>query len=185
MVVLYAVNSRDELTWVGGQWERFALENGGAALLPEHVLGRPLWDFVSDATTRQLYREALARVRAGRAIRLPLRCDAPGLRRWLELTISPDEGGRVLFESRTLREEAREPVAVLGASGPRLEELLRCCSWCKRVEAGGEWLEVEEAVARLNLFEHAALPMLTHGMCEPCHDAFLAKIRPPGSPGGN
>src|SRR3712207_6997919 len=39
---------------------RFALDNSGAHLLAERVVGRPLWDFICDPTTRQLYQEALA-----------------------------------------------------------------------------------------------------------------------------
>ena len=43
------------------------------------------------------------------------------------------------------------------------------CGWCKRVAVPPDrWLEVEEAVAALALFDEPRPPQLTHGVCEEC-----------------
>jgi hypothetical protein len=175
--VVYRVNSRDELTYLNDEWGRFAAANAGAALTPERVLGRPLWDFITGLTADQLYRDLLARVRAGHPARFPFRCDSPGVRRRMEMEVLPAAGGAVEFRAHTLAEEPRPPQPLLDAAAPRTSDLLRSCGWCRRVEVGGWWAEVEEAVRELGLFERAALPGLTHAVCGDCFEAMTKSMR--------
>src|SRR5262245_41935895 len=165
--LVYWIDRRDVITEVGGAWLAFALANGAPELDSASVVGRRLWDFVGDPTTGQLYRGILARARAGRAARFPFRCDAPASRRLLEMAVTAEGDGGVRFETRTLEEASRPPEALWERGAERSGDLLRVCGWCKRVDAGG-WAEVEEAVARLRLFERDRLPALTHGICETC-----------------
>ena len=75
--------------------------------------------------------------------------------------------GGVEFNVRTLSIEKRPPQALLDPavrSGP----LLRICGWCKKIPIGVRWVEIEEAISEMHLFENAALPRLTHGICEEC-----------------
>jgi hypothetical protein len=58
--VVYQLNERDEITYVNEGWCSFARANNAADLSPENVLHRPLWGYVSDLTTLQLYRDLLA-----------------------------------------------------------------------------------------------------------------------------
>src|SRR5205807_257981 len=121
-------------------------------------------------------RDLLTKVRTGRTIRFEFRCDTPGARRLLEMAISPGGPGAVEFRTRVLSEQPRLAVKLLAGDVPRSADLLRACSWCKRVDVGGEWAEVEEAVALLRLFEHPSLPMLTHGICESCLAHLLGTL---------
>src|SRR5262249_54871616 len=75
--IVYRIDRGDVIAEVGGAWLAFALANYAPELAPEKVVGRPLWDFVVGPTTRQLYRDLLARARSGRAARFPFRCDGP------------------------------------------------------------------------------------------------------------
>lgn len=174
--VAYRIDSRDVFVHLSDGWLDFATANDAPDLRPENVVGRPLWDFVADETTRQLYREILVRVRAGRVVSFPFRCDAPDSRRFMEMSVTTLGGGVVEFESTTRREEERDPPQpLLDREAPRAGDLLRICGWCKRVDAGG-WREVEEAVAALRLFERRELPRLTHGMCDGCHRDVSERI---------
>jgi hypothetical protein len=58
--------------------------------------------------------------------------------------------------------------------------MVRVCGWCKKVDVGGSWAEVEEAVTRLRLFDRPLLPQLTHGICEGCYDRMVETLREPG-----
>jgi hypothetical protein len=175
--IVYRLNSQDEFIDLNDEWSHFAVANNTSSLLPDHVLGRPLWDFITDQTTSQLYREMLDQVHAGRSVKFNFRCDGPEHRRYMEMTISPLDGGQVQFESRTVREEERPRQELLDPLAPRAGDLLRICGWCKRVDVGkGKWGEVEEAVATFRLFERQALPMMTHGMCEGCFKTISAEI---------
>jgi hypothetical protein len=168
--LLYHLNARDEITSVNEEWLAFARVNEGGYLLPPHILGRSLWEFIADPGTRHIYRQLHDRVRSrGEPARLSLRCDSPDRRRLLELNIAPSAHGDLSYQVRTIEEEERLPVPLLDSTQPRSERLVRMCSWCKRVSAGPRgWLELEEAVAALALFEESRLPQLTHGICSDC-----------------
>ena len=106
----------------------------------------------------------------------PLRCDSPSVRRLLSVQVSPAVSGLVGFRVRTVSEEARPAVPLLGPGTPRARELLRVCGWCNRVDVAGAWAEVEDAVARLGLFERPAVPAVTHGMCGDCEARMTALL---------
>lgn len=149
----------------------FAEINGAPQLTPEAVLGRPLWDFISDAETRHLYSVMFSRVRASdRSITVPFRCDSPRERRFLEITILPGHQGGLRLETRQHRVEARDCEVHLPPPGRNRGDLVTCCSWCKKVQVeAGEWVDVEVAVQRLSMFTELPIPQLTHGICPSCH----------------
>ncbi|HVP29335.1 MAG TPA: hypothetical protein VMW35_09270 [Myxococcota bacterium] len=167
---VYLVDARDRIRSVGPGWVGFAKANSAPELTPEAVVGRSLWDFVAGLEVRHLYRILLEKVRSlRRRVAVPFRCDAPDLRRFVELVMLPSDGRDVEFRVRILRQEPRAFVRLLDASAPRSDELLRICSWCKRVLLPGEEpMEVEDAVARLDLFDRRELPGLTHTICPAC-----------------
>lgn len=172
----YWLDDRDQIVFVSEAWDAFALANSGEQLTENRVLGRPLWEFITDRTTRLLYRDILAWVRGGHPVRFILRCDSPGCCRLLEMGVSAGLGGSVEFRIRTLSEEPRKPQPLLDTERPHSKELLRMCGWCKKVAVCGGWVEVEEAVSLLGLFERALLPDVTHGICEDCYARVQLQI---------
>lgn len=156
----------------------FALANEAPELKPPRCLGRPVLSYVADSTTAHLYRQLFERVRlTSRQVTFPIRCDSPSLRRYLELCIAPRTGG-FRIETTVTRIELREELALLDAGRVTDGTLLRMCSWCKKVDADGAWLEVEDAVEALGLFHRTPLPGLSHGMCESCYSDILARTTP-------
>lgn len=171
--LIYRINAQDEIVYVNEAWDLFALSNGAPHLIAEHVLQRPLWEFISDATTRELYQQAIALTRQGRTLRFPFRCDSPQERRFMEMILSPYPGDMVTFRSITLRIEPRPCVPLLDMGGARTEGLVRMCSWCKRIAVDDTWVEIEEGITRLRLFERATMPQVTHGICEACLERLM------------
>jgi hypothetical protein len=170
----YAIDDRDHLLKVDDGYLRFAEENGwdGAGA----SLGRTLWDFVAGHEMKKLQRMLLRRVRDEvRTVELPFRCDGPGVRREMEIRIAADSSGRVvLFSARLRSEEARErSQPMLDPDAPRGEDRLEMCGWCDRFLVDGEWMEIEEAAARLELFRRADLPAISHGICPNCSEMLL------------
>ncbi|HKJ77441.1 MAG TPA: hypothetical protein VKA64_09575 [Gammaproteobacteria bacterium] len=170
MPSLYRIDRADVITAVNADWDAFAAENAGDQLSARHVLGRVLWEFISDPETTQIYRGVFHRLREGAVVPpLPFRCDSPTLRRFMELRMRAVQDGALELEARLLRAEPREAVALLETDAERDAGLLRICGWCKRVAvAEGDWREVEEAVRQLGLLERYPLPALTHTMCGDC-----------------
>ncbi len=171
----YAIDENDRLIRVDRGFYDFAEENGWAEAGAS--LGRSLWDYVAGREPKKLQRILLRRVRDEvRDVELPFRCDGPGVRREMNIRIAARPGGRVvLFSARLRSEQPREiPQAILDPAAPRGEDAVRMCGWCDRFEVEGEWLEVEEAARRLDLFNRARLPAIGHDICPDCNELLLA-----------
>jgi len=172
MKVVYRIDSERTITFVNQAWTDFALRNDAEHLLPQEVLGNCVWDYISCPETSYLYRALFDKVvKEGRTVQFPFRCDSPGARRYMEMTVAPGSKGSCKLTSVVLREELREPVALMGESAPRDddEELLHMCSWCKKIGLPEErWVEIEDAVRALDLFAYKDIPRITHGMCPDC-----------------
>jgi hypothetical protein len=170
----YCVNAEDRISSVNEEWLSFAAANQGRALLPPGVLGRPLWDFIGDIETQHIYGVLHGRVRAfGQPVRFSFRCDGPERRRLLQLDILSQPDEELLYRVRPLKEEARALVPLLDPQQPREESFVTLCGWCKRVAVPrGRWLEVEEAIVALALFDEPRPPQLTHGVCEQCSESL-------------
>lgn len=176
-IYCYAINAADRITFVDDAWVAFARENDEPALSREAVIGRPILDFISDPATEGLYEMLFERIRSlQKTITVPFRCDGPEVRRYMELVMRPGEGAEILFESVLLHSSSRPAVSLLDVVSTRTDEFLRICSWCKRVNVDDTWVEVEEALGRLRLFERKAMPRLTHGVCEMCERRVLEEI---------
>lgn len=175
--VRYRIDARDQIVFVDDAWHHTAATLASAREAANDVTGRLLWDFIGDAVTRRIYEQILARVRAGRVVQFTLRCDSAAYRRLLRMTIRADASGAVDFHTDPIESVPRSPVPLLSPDSPRSASMLRACGWCNRIDVGAdEWTEVEEAVERLRLFERAALPHLSHGVCNACHAGLLATI---------
>jgi hypothetical protein len=174
-VLSYAIDGEDRLIRLDDGYYAFAAENGwdGAGA----SLGRSLWDFVAGHDVRKLQRLLLRRIRdAVREVELVCRCDGPGVRREMDVRIAAGRSRRVvLFSARVRSEEEREePQPLLDPQAPRGEDSLTMCAWCDRFLVAGEWVEVEEAAKRLQLFRRSELPALDHGICPRCSAQLLA-----------
>lgn len=172
----YAIDDEDRLIKVDEGYYRFAEENGwgdvGASL------GRSLWDFVAGHDVKKLQRLLLRRIREGvRDVELPFRCDGPEVTREMDIRIAADSTGRVVLFTARLRaeEEREESQPLLDPNAPRDEgDFISMCAWCDRFLVDGEWIEVEEAAKRLELFRRPQMPTLDHGICPQCSGQLLA-----------
>lgn len=173
--VSYQIDGDDAIRCVGASWNAFATANG-APQMDDRVVGCSVWTFVSDETTRQVYRALIARVRAGQTATFSYRCDAPSLRRFMQMTMTSSAGHGVAFDSVTIRTETRVPLGFGMESQPCRDRMLRVCGWCKRMDVGGDWEEIDVAVECVGLFAGSPTPTLTHAMCPPCFARVMAEV---------
>jgi hypothetical protein len=176
-VVAYQVDAKDRITFVSPDWVAFAAQNGAEDLTAAHVVGRSLWGFMSGREVQRIYELVFQRVRAtGQEIVIPLRCDAPGVRRHCELTVALLADDELDLEGRVLREEPRSPMPLLDPDVRRGSRWLTICSWCKRVRVDVKlWVDLEHAMVRSGIMGGATHPHLTHGCCPDC-DAQLKAL---------
>lgn len=163
----YVVDDRLRLAGLDRAWDEFAIANGAPELVAPAPIGQPVTKFIADETTAQIYSALFARVASsGRPIAYTIRCDAPTLRRELAMTVSPIDAG-FSVRSVVVRAERREPVTLSAASADA-DDFIKSCGWCKRMDARGRWVEIEEAVQLLALFDRPRLPAMSHGICPTC-----------------
>jgi hypothetical protein len=149
------------------------VENGLPRLNAEAVIGRRLWDFISETTTRHFYQLLAKKARAsGKVVSVPFRCDEPGQRRFMKMSIQPQPEGALEFRTELEKEEERPRVDLLDPQFPRTDEKISVCAWCKRVKVS-DWIEVETAVRELRLFDQPRLPQMIHVMCPHCHKRMM------------
>jgi hypothetical protein len=160
-------------------WAGFAVANGAPDLQPPRCLGKSVLGAIADPTTALVYRRLFDRVQLrAEPVRFGIRCDSPVQRRFLEFEIGPRPGG-FRVHSTVVRTEPRHAQELLTSGRFDDGTVLQMCGWCKRVDVAGEWVEVEEAVRRLSLFDRDVLPRVAHTMCEECYSGLSHLTRLP------
>ena len=178
---VYKVDRDGVIRWVNDAWLAFAKDNGWT-VAKQHVVGSKLAMHIADLETRYLYALMDERVRTlSRALRFDYRCDSPDRRRFMRMEVMYDLfTDQVEYRSWLVREESRAPVPLLdGNVRHRSRDTINVCGWCKKVEVGSRWLEVERAVHVLGLFDAMPLPALNHVVCPICSKTLRDKILDP------
>lgn len=175
---IYRIDRDDIIVFANEHWYHFARENGVNTLNPDTVIGRSLWSFIENIETQHLFQVLLKKIRqTGLSMMFPYRCDSPGRRRYLEMQVVAMPDQVLEFQSRILRQETRLPVRLMTGEVGRTMNKLVMCGWCKKVALpDGSWVEVEEAVSALDLFDAPRLPQISHGMCGGCGREFERRL---------
>jgi hypothetical protein len=136
-----------------------------------------LWDFITDETTKQLYKDMLKLVREGNFMEFKFNCDSSTKIRLMEMIITPAENGALLFQTRTISINERPEQNVLDRNAARTKKLISMCGWCKAIDTGNnDWKTFDIGISMLGLFEQDKLPALSHGICDTCYSSVSEKI---------
>jgi len=176
----YVIDAEDRLVLVDEAWVQFARDNWDPHFKTSSVMGKRIWDFIREETTRHIYQTIAAKIRNGekREYRIPFRCDSPDRTREMEMVIKGGPAGEVIFTS-LLKSEKKRGITAPHETGPAGDgESIRMCSWCKKIynEEADEWITLEEAVRRMRFFEEGRLPPVTHGICDDCRSSLLKSL---------
>lgn len=183
-VVEYRIDAGDVVVEVGGAWADFATENGAPELATQPD-DRTIWAAMAGDDVRDLWRLLVERVRSlQRGARVPFRCDGPDVRRWFEMTLTPEADGHVRFRSVLQFEEPRGTVGFLDHAATRdtAAEPVSVCSWCNRADVG-TWLDIEEFLRRSRLLEAEVFPPIAYGICGSCRADMTTELLVPADTG--
>jgi hypothetical protein len=143
----YRLDAKNRIIEVGGNWDRFAHENGADDLASDFVIGLPLRAFISGDVTKMFMDTMLTRVRlTGKPAVIPYRCDSPGIKRFMEMSLEAI-GTEVFSEHRILAERPMpRHTNFRVAAHNKSCRMIKQCSMCSRfANPGGEPVEPEVA----------------------------------------
>jgi hypothetical protein len=178
--VSYTVDLDGVLTHIESeQWERFAMENGAAALAdPASVVGKRLEDFIIGPAKYHV-RMLVRMLRGGQYpdFGYTFRCDAPHKDRLMRMVVHPVTSGDgaasgLQFSSTIVAEEDLfECVLLYHEDAGENAPFLRMCSYCKRVDHRDAWMapreyEASGAETRVRL-SHVICPDCERDIVEP------------------
>ncbi|MFG6465536.1 hypothetical protein [Roseateles sp. BYS87W] len=173
----YRVDADDRIVEVDPDWDQFAEANGGHTATSAHVLGQPLSDFLSGDVTRMFLAAALEATRlTGLPRTLAYRCDAPGMRRSLEMTVQPLPEGEVLVQHRLLSATPKASATTFRYGQPPRAAWYRC-SQCLRLRAANAataWQPPEQ----LDLPPAARSVVVADTVCADCLHAAATVAAP-------
>jgi hypothetical protein len=166
----YSIDRADRVASVSDSWLEFARANRAPELTRGHVLGESIWRFIAGTETRRLYEDLFLRVRTrAESVEFPFRCDSPDRFRFMRLSLEPGPRGSILCRGITVREQERPFFSILDRAFPRNASSLSMCSFCKRIYAfDAQWLDAEDAIGQLELFDSATLPRIEYAVCDAC-----------------
>ena len=173
----YQIDENNRLSLLDRQWDTFAIENDADGLAGNKLLDHSIWDFITDTSVCYLYEQIFQRVRSGKKVLFDFRCDAPDLRRFMQMYISPTENGGVQFETLVQKIEPRKALMPFDPLNPSTDRIVVSCSWCNKIRVDEtQWEEIEIAADLLRLFERPDVPHISHGMCPECFESVLQNL---------
>jgi hypothetical protein len=132
---VYELSSQNRIISVSDNWDSFARSNGGEAALSQAVMGRPIWDFISNLDTRSYFNALMFAARSTeRKVAVRYRCDGLSERRLFQLQIEPMEVRGLRLSHIPLDVMPRQKAAV-----PPPEGASMCCGQCLRWRKGQAW----------------------------------------------
>jgi hypothetical protein len=172
-VISYTLDKAGVIVAVNNKWDEFARDNDGEKILSGKIIGKKLDQFIHGDVTRMFVRAMIMSARTlKRPVYRPYRCDSPQLKRFMEMTVLPQDAGTVEVIHRQLHSE---PIvnkfsirAAPEGSGSILSSFIKRCSLCNRVKAKGIWSEIDEAVEESRLDPPASTLKVIYGVCPDC-----------------
>jgi|GEM_PF-5776823 len=94
----------------------------------------------------------------------------------MQLTVSKDAGGQLLYESILVRAVPQRNLDILDQDKKRSIAFLTMCNFCKRslIEPEG-WLEMEDISRKLRLYDRQTVPSLRYTVCPECERHLRCK----------
>lgn len=164
------------LLWIGGDWDEFALANGGSRARANDVLSTSLFAHVLDRPTRVALTALIEAVRETRQpLKVDYRCDSPTVLRRFQLTIQPMKENRVLLVHDLRDARSFERPLAAWSFDPEAEQ--EKCSFCCAVHHQGGWVAPED-------LDGPHPEKVRYTLCPHCDDGIaqeIARLRTPAA----
>lgn len=176
MSVSYCVDARDVITAVGGDWDRFASENGGVGLDPSAVVGTSLMDFVQGTEVRWMIRSLLDFTRSRAApFQMVYRCDSADAKQSFRMILKPQRDGSIGLIHQDVGVKLRERPIARRHVPHATARALPVCGVCAAIRVHSRWWREDEAHER-GIIADADRVTVTAGLCGDCREMVARRI---------
>jgi hypothetical protein len=177
--VAYATDLDGRIIGVGAEsWAEGARANNWSPPAPESLIGRSLFDVISEGEVRSVYLRLHEAVTNGlkRRVMFTCRCDSPDAAREMRMSIGCLRDGAgicaVLYHSQIITQRERPPIPFLDPDEAikmmrdDTRAILRVCSFCQKVSRPGadNWMTAEVYYRSGGDSD----VRLSHGVCNEC-----------------
>lgn len=173
----YVIDGSDRLHTFNSGWNSFAIENNAGELVEENITGMSIWDFIFGPEVTSVYQHLIKQARMKDiSIEFHYRCDSPGEIRHMKMELSPEQNQFITFISSMVDVHKRPYLPLLDSTRPRTNSCIDVCAWCLKVRHKNAWIEMEEAVGEMSLYQSVAMPLLSHMICDSCYQTIQDTI---------
>lgn len=175
-ITKYWLDIKDRIIRTNLIWDNFAEDNeGGARSFSDEIIGKSLFSFISGDATKMFVSTMIQRVRiTKKRLDVDYRCDSPEMKRFMKMTIVPEEGELIRVENSLEKEEPFENS--IKFKYKRREHLVKRCSMCQKLNHNNKWFEPEEFAATLNVKLDEEIPVI-YTVCENCRRNLEQRVR--------
>ncbi|MDX8387169.1 MAG: hypothetical protein R8M46_01355 [Ghiorsea sp.] len=137
-----------------------------------------MWDHFSDAETKMIYQRIFTKARTSKLpIVFNIHCDSIEIIRILQTKVIPLPQNYLELRFEIIKEKQRDPNVMVNLA-KETENIISMCSYCGDLkDAFGNWNPIETELTKQDLFQHATLPMISHGICPACKVGVLESFR--------
>ncbi|MDK2792967.1 MAG: hypothetical protein PWQ25_1830 [Deferribacteres bacterium] len=101
------------------------------------------------------------------------RCDNDNYIRLFRLDIIPLDSSKIKLEHTLI--DQRQRVTSL-ENFKQSSRIVTMCAWCNKILCNDQYVEIDEAVNNLKLFEDEGIPKFSHGICDSCKSVLEKEI---------
>jgi len=177
-VCAYRIDDQDQIQYVNNSWSSFAEQNNGVPSCSfEELKETSIWDQISDAESRMIYKKIFAKARSSKhTIQFTLHCDSIDTVRTLKAYVHPMAHNWLEVRFVLLDESRRDPDAFTDFSSGT-DGIIHMCSYCGDLkDPNGKWNSIEREITDRDIFKYQKLPMISHGICQSCRENFLNSL---------
>jgi len=164
----YWLDKEYRVTRVSPEWDDFAKLNNGENITSEKVVGKLIFDYITDDTTRMWLETILLLAKVTqKTFERPYRCDSPDLKRFMKLRVTTDEHNEIRLEHIVLSTEKRYRNITFEYKKDFMSIPYIRCSICGFIKSDNKWSEPDELIKKEATIKTHEFKVI-YSVCESC-----------------
>ncbi|MCC8997498.1 MAG: hypothetical protein LM517_10745 [Nitrosomonas sp.] len=173
--LIYWIDKNNIIQKVNDIWDSsMDVTNWSDRACSEGIIGKSLLEFICDDVTRMYVATMIDAVRViPQTLFRPYRCDSPDTKRFMQMTITPEENGLIRVSHELLRCEPLRKTVLFKTTKSNVEpmniQFIRC-SLCNRLHRSDtqKWHEVDDLDLISNKKNYCNIIPVAYSICPDC-----------------